>query len=350
MDDNRPTDRRRCFLIVGCGSIARRHIKNLRALGVADIVAFDPRADRRNSVASDFAIDTIDSLEAAWEREPTAVLVSAPTSLHVPLALEAALRRCHLFIEKPLSHSWEGVERLIDLVQQQGVTTLVGCNLRFHPGLATVKKLLADQAVGRVLAARVEVGQYLPDWHPQEDYRESYSARRALGGGVILDAIHELDYIRWLLGEITEVSCFAAKLSSLEIDTEDMAALLLCFQCGALGEIHLDYVQRAYSRTCQIIGEEGTIHWDYSAEQVRWYSARSGAWRLFANPEGWQANQMYVDEMAHYLRCLDKKEQPALDVAEGARVLQIALAAKASAQERRWVNPGRLNWNATPTL
>lgn len=333
----------RRLLIVGCGSIGRRHIQNLRALGVADIVAFDPRADRRCAAAADFAVETVDALEAAWEREPEAVLVSAPTSLHVPLALEAALRRCHLFVEKPLSHSWEGVEHLVEIVRQQKLTTLVGCNLRFHPGLITMKKLLEDQAIGRVLAARVEVGQYLPDWHPQEDYRASYSARRALGGGVILDAIHELDYIRWLLGEVDGVSCFAAKLSALEIDTEDMAALLLRFQSGALGEIHLDYVQRAYRRTCQLIGEHGTIHWDYSAGQVRWYSSRSGTWRLFVDPDGWQANQMYVDEMAHYLRCLDGAETPALDANDGARVLQIALAAKRSAQEAHWIDPGRFN-------
>ncbi len=350
MDAEGSSNAPRRFLILGCGSIGRRHIENLRRLGVHDITAFDARADRRAAVAADFAVVALDSLEAAWERDPEVVFVTAPTSLHMPLALEAARRRCHLFIEKPLSHSWAGVKDLMASVQQHGLTTLVGCNLRFHPGLAAMKKLLEDQAVGKLLAARVEVGQYLPDWHPWEDYRQSYSARRELGGGVILDAIHELDYIRWLLGEVTDVSCFAGRFSSLEIDTEDMAALLLRFENGALGEIHLDYVQRVYRRTCQIIGEQGTIHWDYAAGQVRWYSARSGAWRIFANPDGWQANQMYLEEMAHYLRCLDGVERPAADVAQAARVLQLALAAKESAREQRWINLRRPNCNLSPIL
>ena len=136
----------------------------------------------------------------------------------------------------------------------------------------------------------------------------------------------------------------ADKLSHLEIDTEDTAALLLRFASGAVGEIHLDYIQRAYSRTCQIIGEEGTIHWDFSAGQVRFYSAHEQRWKIFDNPVGWQVNQMYVDEMAHFLRCLDGDEAPEASAFDGAKVLQIALAAKASAAEKRWIEFGSPDW------
>ena len=130
------------------------------------------------------------------------VVITTPTASHLSLALEAAEHGCHLFIEKPLAHAWQGVDRLVDLVEHGRLVTLVGCNLRFHPGLRAVKNLLAEKAVGRVIAVRAEVGQYLPDWHPEEDYRKNYSARRALGGGIVLDAIHEIDYVRWLLGEV----------------------------------------------------------------------------------------------------------------------------------------------------
>jgi predicted dehydrogenase len=209
--------------------------------------------------------------------------------------------------------------------------------MRFHPGLMRVKSLIADGAVGKVTSARVEVGQYLPDWHPAEDYRQGYSAQAALGGGVILDAIHEIDYARWLLGSVSSVACFAGKQSDLEIDTEDTAAILLRFASGAIGEIHLDYVQRAYSRTCHLIGDTGTIRWDYSAGAVVWYSAQTRTWETFHNPPGWQPNQMYLDEMCHFLRCLSGLEQPTLDVFEAARVLEVALAAKMSAREQRFV-------------
>lgn len=328
------------FLVIGCGSIGKRHIENLQALGVTDISGFDLRADRRSEVSSRFGIETVETLDAAWEKRPDVVVITAPTALHVPIALHAAARRCHLFIEKPLSHDWNDVEQLLATVRQNHLITLVGCNMRFHPGLITVKSLLDRHAVGRVIAARVEVGYYLPDWHPWEDYRRGYSARRELGGGVILDAIHEIDYARWLVGEVAGATCIAGTLSSLEIDTEDTAAILLRFESGALGEIHLDYVQRVYSRTCQIIGEEGTIHWDYTAGQVRWYSARTKEWQEFVNPPEWQANQMYLDEMKHYLRCLAGVATPQLDVGEAARVLQIALAAKESAREQRWIELG----------
>jgi len=325
------------FVVAGCGSIGKRHMRNLRALGAGEIIASDLRADRRGEVKEALGLETVASLDDVWGRAPDAIVIAAPTALHLPLALEAAERGVHLFIEKPLASAWDGIERLMKLARDKKLVSLVGCNMRFHPGLVKVKRLLAEQAVGRIIAARVEAGQYLPDWHPWEDYRQSYSARADLGGGVILDAIHEIDYIRWLLGEIAGVFCLAGKLSRLEINTEDTAALLLRFDHGALGEIHLDYVQRAYHRTCQIIGDEGTIHWDYTAGQVRWYSAHKKNWQCFNNPAGWDVNEMYVAEMSHFIDCLARRAQPEQDLFEAARVLGIALAAKASALNSRWI-------------
>jgi len=335
------------FLVVGCGSIGRRHACNLLSLGAREIAVFDASRERRKQLASELGVDTVENLEQGWERKPDVVIIALPTSLHVPLALEAARRGSHLFVEKPLSDRLDNVDNLLEMVRQQGLVTLVGCNMRFHPGLVAIKKLLDEQAVGRIIAARVEVGHYLPDWHPWEDYRQGYSARKELGGGVILDAIHEIDYIRWLLGEVAVVACLAGKFSRLQIDTEDIAAMLLRFESGAVGEIHLDYVQRTYSRTCQIIGDEGTIHWDYTEGQVRWYSAQTKEWLVFSNPTDWDPNQMYVEEMSHFLRCLGGEVRPALDVFEAARVLQIALAAKASAQQERWMDLRSQTWNFT---
>ena len=325
------------FLVIGCGSIGKRHIENLRRLGVNDIIGFDTQSARLAKVAGGYGIETVASLEAAWEQRPAVCLITAPTSLHLALALKGAEQGCHLFIEKPLSHSWQGVEELLGKVSQQRLVTLVGCNMRFHPGLRELKRLLAENAVGRVIAARVEVGQYLPDWHPLEDYRRGYSARGELGGGVILDAIHEIDYLHWLVGPVADVVCLAGKLSHLEIDTEDAAAMLLQFANGTFGEVHLDYVQRAYRRTCQIIGDEGTIHWDFAAGQVRWYSARTRLWNQYENPAGWELNQMYIDEMKHFLACLAGEANPELNVSQAAEVLRIALAAKQSAEQRQWI-------------
>lgn len=320
-------------LIVGCGSIGKRHIANLLSLGIKNMAAFDIQEPRREEVRKRFDITTPASLEDAWAGKPEVIVIAAPTSLHVPLALEAAQRGCHLFIEKPLSHNMENVSKLLQAVQEKKLVTLVGCNMRFHPGIIKVKELLEEDAIGHITAAQVAIGQYLPDWHPWEDYRRMYSARQEWGGGIILDAIHEVDYIRWMLGEVQLVACFAGKLSHLEIETEDTAAILLLFANSAIGELHLDYIQRAYSRSCHIIGEEGTVRWDYTDGQVRWYSARTHQWQHFPNPDNWEPNQMYVDEMAHFLRCLAGEEKPMLDVFEAKKVLEVALAAKKAAQE-----------------
>jgi predicted dehydrogenase len=320
------------FAVLGCGSIGKRHIRNLQALAAGQIVAFDPRPDCRREVTTQFGIPVVDTLGKVWDRYPDVALITAPTSLHVSLALQAAQHGCHLFIEKPLSDRLDDVDALLRLVSARGLVTLVGCNLRFHPGLKTVKQLLADNAAGRVISARAEFGYYLPNWHPWEDYRQTYSARRDLGGGVILDAIHEIDYLQWMLGEVEAVVCFSGKLSSLDIDTEDTAALVLRFASGALGEVHLDYVQRSYTRQCHIVGEDGTIRWDYVGGEVRWYSAATHQWRVFANPFGWETEQMYRDEMRHFLQCLAGKEGAAVDVFTAARVLKVALAAKTSAE------------------
>jgi len=340
----------RCVLIVGCGSIGKRHIRNLLTLSDVEIIACDPQQERRDEVTKNFSIETIESIGEAWLRKPHICIVAAPTALHMSIALDAARHGCHLLIEKPLSHSDADVGCLLDIVRRKKLVTLVGCNMRFHPGLVTIKRLLTEHAVGRVIAVRVEAGQYLPDWHPWEDYRKSYSARNSLGGGVILDTIHEIDYLRWLAGEVAGVFCLSGKLSQLEIDTEDTAAVLLRFAGGEIGEIHLDYIQRAYRRTCQVIGEEGTLHWDYGTGQVRWYSAHKKDWSVFSNPTGWDTNDMYLDEMKHFLKCLSGDEKPALDVFDAAQVLRVALAAKQSAEAHEWIDLRSQTWNSNATL
>lgn len=326
------------FLVIGGGSIGKRHIRNLLSLEERDICVYDPRADRRDEITTEFTIETFDNLEKAWEKGPSVALITTPTAFHVSLALQAAEHGCHLFIEKPISdeHS-DALERLLRIVKDKNLTTLVGCNMRFHPGLIKVKALLAEKAIGRMSSAHVEFGQYLPDWHPWEDYRTGYSARRDLGGGIILDAIHEIDYVRWLMGEIDSVACFSSHVSHLDIDTEDTASILVRFASGSVGEIHLDYIQRSPRRACTIIGDEGTIHWDNEAGEVRCYLASSRTWESFKNPPHFDVNQIYVDEMRHFLSCVSGAEQPVLDVFEASRVLQVALAAKESAKTHQFM-------------
>jgi predicted dehydrogenase len=174
------------------------------------------------------------------------------------------------------------------------------------------------------------VGQYLPEWRPNQDYRSGVSAQIGTGGGVIFDLVHELDYVGWLVGPVKSTVCFADKVSSLEIETEDIAAILLKFENGAIGTVHLDYVQRIASRTCRIIGAEGTILWDYFANNLRWYEAASRCWKEFSYA-GFDRNDRFLQEMRHLLACVKGSEQPVVDVFAASRTLKLALAIKESA-------------------
>ena len=318
------------FLVIGCNSIGQRHIGNLLSLGVGDIVAFDAREDRRAEAEARLGVPTVGTMQEGWEWNPDVALIATPTSLHVPLALEAARRGCHLFIEKPLGDSLDGVDELLSIVDENKLTSLVGCNMRFHHGPATIKRLLDEEAIGRIITIVIDAGHYLPDWHPWEDYRQMYSANASLGGGVLLDGRDEIDYARWLFGEVAEVYSQGGKFSSLDIDTEDSVNILMKVVSGFSVSIHMDYIQRAYCRTCKVIGEEGTIVWDIAQGDVRLYSARDQGWCSFPQPENYSANQMYVEEMKHFLRCLRGEEQSALGVQDAKRVLEIALAVKDS--------------------
>jgi predicted dehydrogenase len=320
------------FLVVGCGSIGERHIRNLMALQAVEIAACDSRRDRLIKVRQEYGVEeTYTDLKQALSKNVNAVLVCTPTALHVPVASAVVNNCCHVFIEKPLSHNLDGVDELIERANERNLVVMIGFNLRFHPNLQRIKKLLNEERIGKIICARVQIGQYLPDWHPREDYRKSYSAQRALGGGVILDAVHELDYIRWFLGDVKEVFCYADKLSALEIDTEDIAEIILRFETRAIAEIHMDYVQRSYSRSCQLIGDEGTIIWNFNENRVKLYSAEDKRWQTF--PEvNFDHNETYVQEMKHFIQCVIGDEKPPVNGLEGKRVLEIALAAKRSAE------------------
>jgi predicted dehydrogenase len=322
-------------LVMGCGSIGSRHIRNLKTLGVPRVIAYDSDSTRVERVSKDYGIEGLRELKDLEQVD--AAFVCTSTRFHVSAASHALDLGAHLFIEKPISDSLEGVDELLQKARTLERKIMIGFNLRYHPCVQRIKSLLDEGRIGRVVGARLQFGQYLPDWHPWEDYRHGYSANKQLGGGVILDRVHELDYIRWLLGEFREVTCVAGKLSGLEIDTEDYAEILLRCETGAIVEVHLDYIQRVYSSTCQIIGEAGTILWDYAGRSVRCFLSESGEWREWPEPRGFDINQTYLEEIGTFFDVLDEKRKPPVNGEDGRRILQIALAAKRSAEEGRTI-------------
>ncbi len=324
------------ILIAGLGSVGRRHLRNLLALGETDLLLLRThRATLPDEELRGLPVET--ELAAALKHKPQAVIVANPTALHLNIAIPAAEAGCHLFIEKPLSHSLEGVEELRAAARRGGGQVYIGFQYRFHPGLRLIKRLLTEGAVGRPVSARAHWGEYLPGWHPWEDYRQSYSARSDLGGGVILTLCHPLDYLRWLFGEVIALWAFAGRLGDLELDVEDTAEIGLRFMGGELAGLHLDYLQRPPAHRLEIIGVEGTICWDNSDGTVRLYRALSHTWEAFPPPSGFERNTMFLEQMRHFLGVARGEVEPACTLEDGVRALELALGALQSQRDGKLI-------------
>ncbi len=324
------------ILIAGLGSIGRRHLRNLVALGEQDILLYRTgRGTLPDDELKSFPVEG--DLSAALEQRPDAVIVSNPTALHLNVAIPAAERGCHLLLEKPVSHSMEGVDRLQEAVRRGGGQVLVGYHFRYHPGLQKIKQLLSadPSSIGRPLSARAHWGEYLPGWHPWEDYRQGYSARRELGGGVILTLSHPLDYLRWLFGDIEAVWAFASQLGDLALDVEDTAEIGLRYQSGVLGSVHLDYNQRPPAHTLEIVGTQGVIRWDNAEGAVHLLSTRDSGQEereIYSPPQDFARNDLFLEEMRQFLAVARGEEQPVCALDDGIHALRLALAAQQSAE------------------
>jgi len=341
------------FLMAGLGGIGQRHVRNLRALlgSEAEIIAYRVRRDSPTltdslgvepgaDVDEKYGLRVVTDLDSALAEGPDAVLVCNPSSLHLPIALKSARAGAALFIEKPLSADLDGVRELIDLVESRQLVGLVGYQMRFHPSLVRAASLLEDAAIGRVVAVRIEVGEYLPGWHTYEDYRQMYASRADLGGGVILSQIHELDYVYWLFGMPRRVFAIGGHLTRLEVDVEDTASILL--ECSVDGRaipvhVHQDYIQRPPSRTCEIVGDAGKILVDLRLLTLTAYDGEGNVTESSENP-GFERNQLFLDEMTHFLKCLEGRESPRVSIRDGAHSLAIALAAKESIETGRVID------------
>jgi predicted dehydrogenase len=313
--------------ILGCGSIGRRHSRNVVSLAHPDVCLYDMDSGRGKDLAAELSVNAAATLDDVWAWRPSVAIVATPSFLHVPLALEAARRGCDLFVEKPLGSTLKGIPELLAEARARQLVTLVGCNMRFHPGPATVKRLLEERGIGDVISARLQTGSYLPAWRPDQDYRAGYSASVARGGGALLDCIHEIDLALWYFGRARLSAAVVRPAVSLGLDADGFAELLLEHENGVVSSVHLNFVQRDYRRSCQVIGSTGTIYWDFADNSV--VVRRGEEAEAMSLPAGWQPDQMYVDEMTHFLDCVSSRRATTAPLDEGRAALEIALAARA---------------------
>jgi predicted dehydrogenase len=332
-------------LFVGLGSIGQRHLRNLKKLKPEiDIIAY--RTSRITPVLSDsnqlvmngsikeyYKLKEFDSIQDALSQKPDMVFVTNPTSLHLDIAKKALLSGAFVFIEKPLSHEWKGVEDLIKAERNfDNKRIAMGYHYRFHPALQLLKKTIDDGRVGNIISANFVSGSYMPDWHPYEDYRVSYAVRQELGGGVLLSQIHDFDYAMWMFGRPEKLFCIGGQLSNLKIDVEDSAQVLMQFKNKGKPlpvTISMDYHRWPSARIISVVGDEGSILCDLeSMELVINDRIRNSVDRQTFST--FSRNDCFIDEMSNFLAFVLGKEDITSDLESGLESLRVALAAKES--------------------
>lgn len=328
------------LLVIGAGSIGSRHAGNCRGHG--EVALLDCDSERVQKIAGQLDITSFSREQDAWDWAPDGVIVATPTHLHLEFAYKALENGVKaVLIEKPISHSMEGVDRLISSAEAQGAYLFVVTNMRFHPAIQALKANI--HLVGRPLFARGHFGNYLPNMRPDVDYRSLYAAHRDQGGGVILDVIHEIDYMSWLFGSITAVTASAATLSDLEIDVEDYATLMLEHESSVRTALTMDYLQRCKRRGCEIVGTDGTLIWESEGKnpercRVRVYEKKDECWETLLEQEGVDASLFYQRQIAEFVAAMEQGSDQLADAAQGRQALQVALSAHLSAESGRRYN------------
>lgn len=330
------------ILIAGLGSIGRRHFRNLVALGEKDLVLYRThKATLSDDELAGYPVET-DLSAALAKHRFDAVIVANPTALHMDVAIPAAEAGCAVLLEKPIAEDLSRVDELRRAAEKNGNRILVGFQFRYHPTLNKAKELIESGALGKILTVHAHWGEYLPNWHPWEDYRASYAARDDLGGGVIRTLTHPLDYLRYILGEVAELHAFQGQISALELTgVEDAAEIGLKFKSGAIGGLHVNYFQRPPVHRLEIVGTAGTLRWDNADGTLIHYQMPDAFGGIYPQPlpavetrhplpDGFDRNQLFVAQTQHFLKVAAGESAPICTLEDGVRALEMALAARKS--------------------
>ena len=321
-------------LIVGLGSVGKRHLRLARELmPMADIRVLRHQA---SDEMPEYSNGCFFRIEDAVSFAPQVAVIACPAPFHIQTAQALAEAGVHLLIEKPLSASLSGVTKLIKTCQKQCTVLSTGYNLRFMPSLQHYRDLLDDGLIGKILSVRCEIGQYLPTWRPDSDYRQGVSARHELGGGALLEISHELDYLRWIFGEVEWVKATLSRQSMLEIDVEDTAHLTMGFASAPngnklIGTVNLDFIRHDITRLCTTIGEKGSLRWNGLTGVVELFEAGAKEWlEVFRHQH--QRDDSYMAEWKNFIECVNTHKEPLITGEDGLKVLQIIEAARRSAK------------------
>jgi len=313
------------IIIVGCGSIGQRHAKNAKKVGIENIILCDTNLERIKEFSEEIDSSSLyESYEKAFLEHPEidAAIISTPSGLHIKPATFFAEKKVNIFVEKPLSKDLNGVDELIETVIENGVINMMGQSYRFHEGFLELKKLIDNNILGKIYNVNYFGGHYLPDWHPEMDYRKEYTAQKRLGGGVLLTNMsHTLDTINWLFCEITQIKGWKTRISDLEIDVEDCVFCLLKTEKGIIVQLQSDFLKRKNRHQMIIFGEKGHIWADFIENTIN-------VWILDKTPEiikyNFHPNQRYINELLYFAVTIkERKMKHELDLSLGKKVLEL---------------------------
>ncbi len=316
-------------LVIGSGSIARRHIANLRTLLPAADVACVSASGRALSAYETQATVMPASLADALAWQPQLAVVASPAPWHLDHATALVAAGVPVLIEKPLSDSMATFQAARATLEPHRDRIEVAYILRYLSSSRAMKRLLNEGRIGRLHAVRIDIGQHLPDWRPQSDYRRNVSANKALGGGVLLELSHEFDYLRWLVGDFDTAYCITSNSGQLEVDVEDRADIMLSRRDGLVAQLHMDFLQRKSTRECKFIGEHSSLRWDLIANSIVLETA-AGQDTLFAEP-GLDRNTLYLEQMSGLIAMAGGRRTPSITLEDGVAVLAMIEAMRRSA-------------------
>ena len=322
------------ILVVGYGSIGKRHVQNLLKIsGLEIIICTKQRINKPSKNTKLF-----NSIEDCIKEEPDIGIIANESSLHIQTAITLANAGMDLFIEKPLSNSLNESKKLQKVIKKKKLITQVGCQLRFHKCIKKIKEIILCKKLGKIISVKVECGSYLPDWHPYEDYKKSYAAKDELGGGVVLTNIHEIDYLYWFLGGVKEIFSLTGNYSELKISADDFSTGIIKFNSGTIAEFHLDYFQKPEYRSCKIIGTKGTLIWDSDSNIIKLFDHKKDRWSIVFKWNNYDRNFMFKQEIIHFLKCVKNREKSINPIEkDGMETTRIALSIIKSSKTKKWI-------------
>lgn len=307
-------------MVVGAGSIGERYIRNLWSMGYNNIAALRSRNLPFRDIGN-ASVKVVNAWKELDALQPRVAFICTPTAMHVDNALECLERNMHVLVEKPLSHSTEGLDALKRKSAEKKLLVQVGYMMRFHPFLKKIYDITTEKKYGNLVHIHSHWGEYLPDWHPWEDYRGSYAAKKAMGGGVALTLSHDLDLSNWIAGEdIVKYNSLFNFGSSLEIDVEGGADFILQYRNGITAHVHMNYFQKVKERYYQYIFDQAVVRIDFFCNEM---VIKTAAGEEIQRLESFDRNQLFLSQLEDFFSNLGYPERSNVNIAESELIIKL---------------------------